>query len=425
MKIQDLYQIYVAHPIISTDTRNCIENSLFFCLKGESFDGNKFALSAIEMGVAYAIVDDSSIIHPQAIIVENVLKTLQELAHFHRQQLNIPVIGITGTNGKTTTKELVSAVLKSKYKVAFTQGNLNNHIGVPLTLLSIGTDIEIAVIEMGANHVGEIAELCAIAQPTYGLITNIGKAHLEGFGGIEGVIKTKKALYDSVIEANGTLFVNSDDELLMNLSNHSNRIEYGSKNGAVVGEIINFEPTVSVGISTFNLNFDTQLVGAFNLPNILAAISIGNYFKVDLSLIQTSLQNYQPSNNRSQLIQTSTNLVFMDAYNANPSSMEVAISHFLSIDKPKKVAIIGGMRELGEYSDEEHLKVVNRFINYPEVAVYFVGDEFIKVNNNPSFITFQSSVEAFDFFKNHPVNDAYVLLKGSRGIKMETILTAL
>lgn len=423
MKIQDLYQIYLNHPIISTDTRTCQVNSLFFCLKGDSFDGNKFALNALDMGVAYAISDDKSIIHPKVILVDDALKTLQDLARFHRIQLKIPVIGITGTNGKTTTKELVSAVLKSKFNVTSTKGNLNNHIGVPLTLLSINENTEIAVIEMGANHIGEIAELCEIVQPNFGLITNIGKAHLEGFGGIDGVISTKKALYDAVIANKGTLFVNSSDELLMKLSNSDEAFLYGIEKGIVIGKITDYEPTISV--SALNTQFITQLVGSYNLPNILAAISIGVFFKIELSLIQSALLNYIPSNNRSQLVNTVNNQVFMDAYNANPSSMEVAISHFVSMDKHKKVAILGDMKELGDYSLSEHSKIVEYFDHFPQIEVFFVGPEFLKVTQNITLTSFQTSYEAVMYFKSHPIRDAYILLKGSRGIKMETILEAL
>ncbi|MEI6346764.1 MAG: UDP-N-acetylmuramoyl-tripeptide--D-alanyl-D-alanine ligase [Bacteroidota bacterium] len=423
MKIQDLYQIYLNHPIISTDTRTCQVNSLFFCLKGESFDGNKFALNALDMGVAYAISDDKSIIHPKVILVDDALKTLQDLARFHRLQLNIPVIGITGTNGKTTTKELVSAVLKSKFIVTSTLGNLNNHIGVPLTLLSINKNTEIAVIEMGANHIGEIAELCEIVQPNFGLITNIGKAHLEGFGGIDGVISTKKALFDAVIANQGTLFVNSNDDLLMKLSNSDEAFLYGIEKGLVIGKITDYEPTISV--SALNTQFVTQLVGSYNLPNILAAISIGVFFNIDLSLIQSALLNYTPSNNRSQLINTANNQVFMDAYNANPSSMEVAISHFATMDKHKKVAILGDMKELGDYSLSEHSKIVEYFEQFPQIEVFFVGPEFSKVTKNTSLTSFQTSNEAVMYLKDHPICDAFILLKGSRGIRMETILEAL
>lgn len=425
MNIQDLYKIYLLHPNISTDTRACLTNSLFFCLKGDSFDGNKFALQALELGAAYVVADDHSIVNPKVIIVGDVLKTLQELAHYHRQHLKIPVIGITGTNGKTTTKELVNAVLKPKFKVACTQGNLNNHIGVPLTLLSIRNDHEMAVVEMGANHVGEIADLCAIAHPDFGIITNIGKAHLEGFGGVDGIIKTKKALYDSVIEVQGVLFVNSDDKLLMELAAGATVVQYGTSVGEITGTIEKSEPTITVKVLPQNETIETQLVGDYNLPNILCAIAVADYFKVDFLSIKQALHDYTPQNNRSQLIKTAHNEVFMDAYNANPSSMEVAISHFLSMDKPNKVAIIGGMKELGEYSPLEHQKIIDRFIQNPHVDAFFVGPEFAALNIDNSIKIFKSAVEAIDYFKNYPILNAYILLKGSRGIKMETILPVL
>ncbi len=425
MNIQELYQIYLSHSVISTDTRACIPGSIFFCLKGESFDGNKFALQALELGAAFVVADDLSIVNPKIIIVDDALKTLQELAHYHRLQLDIPIVGITGTNGKTTTKELVNAVLKTKYKVVCTKGNLNNHIGVPLTLLSIRTDTEIAIVEMGANHVGEITDLCAIARPNYGIITNIGKAHLEGFGGVEGIIKTKKALYDSVIESKGILFVNSDDLLLLELSQGTVVEQYGTIVGKIIGEIERSEPTISVKIKFHNEVINTQLVGDYNLPNILCAIAVANYFKIDFSLIKKALHEYTPQNNRSQLIKTNYNEVFMDAYNANPSSMDVAISHFLFMDKLKKVAIVGDMKELGEFSIQEHQKIMSRFIENPQVEAYFVGPEFSKINNGNDLKTFMTSDEASAYFKNHPIRDAYILLKGSRGIKMETILPVL
>jgi len=425
MNIQDLYQIYLSHPVISTDTRACAPDSIFFCLKGESFDGNTFALQALELGAAFVVADNPAIVNPKIIIVDDVLKTLQELAHYHRLQLDIPVIGITGTNGKTTTKELINAVLQSKFRVVCTKGNLNNHIGVPLTLLSIPADAEIAVVEMGANHVGEIAELCTIAQPNYGIVTNIGKAHLEGFGGIEGIIRTKKALYDSVIASKGTLFVNGDDPLLMELSKGTTIEHYGTTYGTIIGIIEKSEPTISVKVNLQNEVIDTQLVGNYNLPNILCAIAVGTYFKVDFSLIKKALHEYTPQNNRSQLIKTNYNEVFMDAYNANPSSMEVAISHFLSMDKLKKVAIVGDMKELGEFSIQEHQKIMARFIENPQVEAYFVGPEFAKIAHNGNLITFNSADEAVKYFQIHPIREAYILLKGSRGIKMETILAAL
>lgn len=425
MNIQDLYQIYLSHPVISTDTRICTPDSLFFCLKGESFDGNSFAFKALESGVAYVVADDPSLIHTQIIIVDNVLHTLQELAHHHRMQLDIPVIGITGTNGKTTTKELVNTVLKTKYKVVCTKGNLNNHIGVPLTLLSIGHEAEIAVVEMGANHVGEIADLCAIARPNFGIVTNIGKAHLEGFGGVEGIIRTKKALYDSVIDHKGTLFVNGDDTLLMELSKGAITELYGTANGRIFGRIEKSEPTVSVRVYPMDEVIETQLVGDYNLPNILCAIAVGNYFKVDFSSMKNALHDYSPQNNRSQLIKTNYNEVFMDAYNANPSSMDVAISHFLSMDKNKKIAIVGDMKELGEFSSQEHQKIMARFIDHPQVEAYFVGPEFSKIKHDGKLITFACAEDAVNYFSNHPIRDAYILLKGSRGIKMETILSVL
>lgn len=425
MNIQDLYKLYLQHPVICTDTRDCRVDSMFFCLKGDSFDGNRFALNALELGARCAIVDDPTIIHDDVIFVDNVLDTLQELAKFHRNKLNIPFIGITGTNGKTTTKELVSSVLKSKYKVHATKGNLNNHIGVPLTVLGVSSDVEIAVIEMGANHVGEIADLCEIAQPTHGIITNIGRAHLEGFGGVDGVIVTKKALYDSVAQREGVLFVNSGDQLLVDLSKQSNVLYYGEDHGAVVGAVDVSEPNVSVNLLTSNLIVKTQLVGAFNLPNILAAIAIGLHFDVDLHLIQSSLADYIPQNNRSQLIKTSRNVVFMDAYNANPSSMEVALTDFICSSKQRKVAIVGAMKELGDYCVIEHQKIVDVLMKHSDIKAYFVGTEYASLHFEGKAVLFKDSSEALQYFEANPIEDSYVLLKGSRGVKLELILSAL
>ncbi len=425
MKIEYLYQIYKSHPIICIDTRTISTNCLFFCIKGSQFDGNKFALQALENGAAFVVSDDSSILHDKVILVNDVLHTLQELAAFHRQNLKIPVIGITGTNGKTTTKELISTLLKPKYKVSYTQGNLNNHIGVPLTLLTIDYNAEIAIIEMGANHIGEIAELCEISQPDYGVITNIGSAHLEGFGGTEGVLITKRALYESVRKKGGTLFVNSDDELLMKLSENDQRILYGTKNGTITGQVAPEYSYLTVKISPNDQLFKSNLIGNYNLPNVLCAIAIARFFEVDPNDIQTALSQYFPNNNRSQLIKTANNEVVMDAYNANPSSMKVAIDHFLSLNKTNKIAILGEMKELGKYSYEEHKAIVERMETQNTIQTYFVGEEFIKVAQNTSIITFTTSDEAEKYFLEHPVKESYIMLKGSRGTKMEKILPSL
>jgi UDP-N-acetylmuramoyl-tripeptide--D-alanyl-D-alanine ligase len=425
MTIKELYQLYLAHPKVCIDTRTIVPNCLFFCIKGASFDGNKFALHALEQGAAFVITEDPSNVHPNLIFVDDVLHTLQQLATFHRNTFEFPVIGITGTNGKTTTKELIANLLKPKYSVAYTQGNFNNHIGVPLTLLAIDKQAQMAVIEMGANHPGEIAELCDIAQPDYGVITNIGSAHLEGFGGLDGVLMTKRALYESVRKNRGILFVNSDDALLMELSENDQRVLYGSKEGDVVGKIDATSDYLSVIVKPFDVLFRSNLIGNYNLTNVLCAIAIATYFKVEVKDIQTALTKYVPTNNRSQLIHTEKNEVVMDAYNANPSSMKVAIDHFLSMKKTNKVAILGEMKELGEYSSAEHKAIVDRMVVQNKVQTFFVGEEFVQAAKNTSIMTFSTSDEAATYFLEHPVVDSYILLKGSRGTKMESILPSL
>ncbi len=425
MLIPDLYLLFLKHPSVCIDTRTISPGCIFFCIHGESFDGNTFAHKALELGAAYVVSDDAANVHPNIVLVDSVLETLQLLAAYHRSKINFPVIGITGSNGKTTSKELISHLLMAKYKVAFTKGNFNNHIGVPLTLLSIAMDDEIAVVEMGANHPGEIQELCDIVNPDFGIITNIGSAHLEGFGGLQGVINTKKALYDSISKRNGVLFVNGNDDLLMELSDGVERIVYGTKSGFLVGDIDQKDPFLSVNIPNASRIFETNLIGTYNLPNILAAVAIARYFKIDFSDIQKSLKEYVPSNNRSQLLKTERNEIFMDAYNANPSSMKVAIEHFLSLNKVKKVAILGEMRELGEYSQQEHALIIETMNATSDVDIYYVGDEFVKTHHQSKGIAFSTPEQALVYFETHALSNSYILLKGSRGIKLETLLPQL
>lgn len=425
MLIPDLYLLFLKHPSVCIDTRTISPGCIFFCIRGESFDGNTFAHKALELGAAYVVSDNIANVHPNIVIVDSVLETLQLLAAYHRSKIKFPVIGITGSNGKTTTKELISHLLMSKYKAAFTKGNFNNHIGVPLTLLSIAMDDEIAVVEMGANHPGEIQELCDIVNPDFGIITNIGSAHLEGFGGLQGVVKTKKALYDSIRKRNGVLFVNGNDDLLMELSEGVERIVYGTKSGFLVGDIDQKDPFLSVNIPNASMIFETNLIGTYNLPNILAAVAIARYFKIEFSDIQQSLKEYVPSNNRSQLLKTERNEIFMDAYNANPSSMKVAIEHFLSLNKANKVAILGEMRELGEYSQQEHALIIDRLNATSDVDIYYVGDEFVKTHHKSKGMAFSTPEEALAYFELHTLSNAYILLKGSRGIKLETLLPQL
>ena len=402
MEIKELYEIYKAHPVVTTDSRNCPEGSIFFALKGETFDGNKFAMQALEKGCAYAVVDDltqctmhnaqCTINESQFIEVDNVLDTLQALARYHREQLDIPFVGITGTNGKTTTKELVATVLSKKYRVHYTQGNFNNHIGVPLTLLSIKPDCEMAVIEMGANHPGEIKALADIALPTCGLITNVGKAHLEGFGSLEGVINTKKELYDNLAERGGHVFVNAANPLLMKaLDNvqctmHNAQLTTYSSTADVKanvnGRLLRCAPYVEFEwksqLSTLNTQLSTHIVGAYNLDNMLAAITVGLHFGVAEEDICDAISNYVPANNRSQLTKTERNTLIVDAYNANPTSMMAAIDNFELMEGENKLAILGDMLELGEQSEIEHQTIVCRLLESKIEKVILVGKEFCK-----------------------------------------------
>ncbi len=418
--IENIYNLYKESFLVSTDTRNIIPNSIFFALKGDNFNGNKFAIDALNKGASWVICDEKISEHERIIIVDDVLKSLQDVAKMHRSSLSIPIIGITGTNGKTTTKELIFAVLSSKYKVQATKGNLNNHIGVPLSILSILPEHEIAIIEMGANHIGEIAELCEISQPTHGIVTNIGKAHLEGFGSIEGVIKTKKALYDYIIRTNGTLFVDNDSSLLSELSIGTKKITYGSSHGDICGEIIDNIPYISIKAN--NHLFKTHIVGSYNLKNILAAISVGNYFNVPFEKIQKAIQNYIPSNNRSQFIESATNKIILDAYNANPSSMMEAIKNIASIKHDKKVLILGDMLELGEESLKEHKIIISKIEEIKPSIAILVGEIFIQADEQNKYLCFATNKEVVEYLTSNHIKNSLILLKGSRGIKMETLL---
>ena len=469
MEIKELYEIYKAHSIVTTDSRNCPEGSIFFALKGETFDGNKFAMQALEKGCAYAVVDDpqlspcfrgaseaegvnnSSLLtpHPSLIFVDNVLDTLQQLARYHREQLDIPFVGITGTNGKTTTKELVATVLSKKYRVHYTQGNFNNHIGVPLTLLSIKSDCEIAVIEMGANHPGEIKTLANIALPTCGLITNVGKAHLEGFGSLEGVINTKKELYDNLAERGGHVFVNANNELLLDalrksysslLTPHSSLISTYSSNpdveADVNGKLLRCAPYVefewklnNAQCTMHNAQLSTHFVGAYNLDNMLAAITVGLYFGVDEKDICDAISNYVPANNRSQLTKTERNTLIVDAYNANPTSMMAAIDNFDIMEGENKMAILGDMLELGEQSELEHKNIVRRLMESKIEKIILVGKEFSKcIMNNAQctidtrFVVYESLDAMLETQCIASLQSQLVLLKGSNGIGLYKLI---
>jgi len=427
--LPELYQRFLQQGKITTDSRNIEEGTIFFALKGETFDGNTFAVKAIENGAGFAVIDNVKYqTNPRCLLVENVETTLQQLAVHHRLQLKIPVIGITGTNGKTTTKELTGNVLAKKFKTVFTKGNQNNHIGVPISVLSIKPDTEIAVIEMGANHVGEIAALCRISQPTHGIITNIGRAHLEGFGGFEGVIKAKSELYNFLKENKGHIFLNASDALLAKLGREIRKTKYGSTTDCnLSGEIISKHPFLSVKIH-FDAGAEivkTRLIGDYNFSNIMAAATIGEYFGVDADLIVEALESYTPSNNRSQLIKTAHNQIVMDAYNANPTSMESAIHSFSEFPGNGKTAIIGDMLELGDEAEKEHKHILEFALSQHFENVFLVGPLFKNIPKEAETRCFEHVDEACEYFKKHPLENKTILIKASRGIKLEKLLNVL
>ncbi len=432
IQIEDLYQHFLnASNLVCTDTRNVVPGSLFFALKGTNFNANEFASKALEAGCSYAIVDEEKYVTSDKIIlVNNALKTLQHLANFHRQQFSIPVLAITGSNAKTTNKELIHAVLSKKYNTLATVGNLNNHIGVPLTLLKITNQHQFAIIEMGANHQGEIAELCEIANPNFGLITNIGKAHLEGFGGIEGVKLGKSELYKFLKTKDGEVFINGDDEVLHDLAIDNDKVTYGCKKlYDTIGKDCTNSQTVSFKFTNRYGEKDwsklplvtTQIIGNYNFINCLAAVCIGHYFKVADELIKEGLENYIPQMNRSQLVKTKNNTLILDAYNANPNSMKVAIENFANYQAQNKLILLGDMFELGDYSQEEHKTILNLIIEKNLTNTIFVGNEFMKLNDNLNFKFFTTTQECSDYLKTLSINDTTILIKGSRSMKMETL----
>jgi UDP-N-acetylmuramoyl-tripeptide--D-alanyl-D-alanine ligase len=424
MKIEELYQIFLQHPSVQTDTRLLRPGDIFFALKGPNFNGNSFAKKAIENGASYAIIDEKEFdLNDRTIVVDDVLSTLQELAKLHRQQLNIPVIAITGSNGKTTTKELVHAVLSSTYRTYTTQGNLNNHIGIPLTLLRIKSDAEVAIVEMGANHQKEIEAYCKYTLPTHGIITNCGKAHLEGFGGVEGVRKGKGELYDFLRSNNKTAFVMWDYDYLRNMSKGiGNIVTYGTHDADIVGRVIQSEPYLEVAIEKGASipKIKTQLVGDYNLPNVLVAVTLGKYFKVDDELIRESIEAYSPSNSRSQLMHLNGNEVILDAYNANPSSMKLAIENFGRLHYPNKILMLGAMAELGDESFAEHEAIVDLIKKFSWKEVVLVGGDFQKINH--PFLSFKNSTEAAQWWKDQNLTNTAILIKGSRSMQMEKVI---
>lgn len=428
MIIEELYELYKKHPSIQTDTRKLKSGDLFFALKGGNFNGNSFATQALDLGAAYSIIDEKQFEIPgKTILVDDVLTALQQLAKHHRLQFapNIPFIGITGSNGKTTTKELIHAVLSTSFKTYTTEGNLNNHIGIPLTILKVKSDAQVAVIEMGANHIGEIANYCKYALPTHGLITNCGKAHLEGFGSIEGVRKGKGELFDHLRTlTHGFAFVMWDYDYLHEMSKGiSGIIKYGTKPDAhVIGKVKTSEPFLEVEIiqGLDNPTIKTQLVGEYNLPNVLAAVTVGKTFKVAEDKIKSAIENYTPSNSRSQMVTRGTNKIILDAYNANPSSMKLAIENLAGIRAENKILILGGMAELGSESVNEHQAIVDLIARNKWKEVALVGGDFLKLKH--PFLSFENSIEAKNWWQQQHVEDAYVLIKGSRSMQMEKIL---
>ena len=430
MEIALIYHLFKQYPLVVTDTRKIVTDSLFFALKGDNFNGNKFALSAVEKGCRFAIIDEKEYaIDDRFILVDEVLTCLQDLARTHRRELDIPILAITGTNGKTTTKELVFEVLKKKFNAVATLGNLNNHIGVPLTLLSMKDDTEFGIVEMGANHPEEIKFLCEIAEPNYGLITNVGKAHLEGFGSFEGVVKTKKELYDYMHKEKGKVFVNTDNPLLKDMLHDQEIVSYGNNEEAFSkAKFLQAEPYLVLELRSpkiGKLYVKTKLIGAYNFENALAAVTLGRFFGIDEIEIKNALEEYLPSNNRSQLKQTEKNVLFLDAYNANPTSMKVAIENFANMTRKKKVLILGDMLELGKDSEKEHTSLLELIKENQLLDVYLVGDIFCKVNTNDQFKTFAKTADLIDVLEKANLQNQYILIKGSRGICLEQVIEKL
>ena len=437
MEMKELYELFLQHPTITTDSRDVPEGSMFFALKGDTFDGNAYAISALEKGAAYAVIDEKEYAkesNDRLILVEDALTTLQQLAKYHRVHLGTPIIGITGTNGKTTTKELISAVLKKKYNVLYTQGNFNNHIGVPKTLLQLTKEHDIAVIEMGANHPGEIKTLVEIVLPDFGIITNVGKAHLLGFGSFEGVIRTKGELYDFLRVLQGTVFINNDNPHLLGISDGLKLVKYGQKDAKdllVKGELVECNPflkfewqtssTLTPQLSTVNCQLSTvqtRLIGSYNLDNALAAACIGTFFNVPATDISAALEEYTPSNNRSQLTITQDNKLVVDAYNANPTSMRAALDNFRLIKAEHKMCILGQMGELGDVSEEEHQKVIDLLGDCGFEKVWLVGENFAKTAHPAHYRLFANVEEVKAAIATEKPQGYLILIKGSNSNKL-------
>jgi len=424
MEIKDLHSLFLKCKSLSIDTRQIEPNSMFFAISGDHFDANTFAQDALNKGALYVIIDDKSFyLNEQTVYVENTLKTLQQLAKFHRNYLKTTIIALTGSNGKTTTKELINVVLAKKFNTKATVGNLNNHIGVPLTLLSFTSSTEIGIVEMGANHKKEIEFLCEIAQPNYGYVTNFGKAHLEGFGGIEGVIEGKSEMYRYLIKNKSVVFVNLEDPIQIEQSKLLTSYTFGINKVNANVNITNVKANPFVEIHCSSFVVKSNLLGLYNANNINAALAIGKYFGVNDYDIKDALESYIPANNRSQLIYKETNQIILDAYNANPSSMKVAIDNFLQLENQHKILILGDMFELGIESDTEHQTIISMLINEDKINCYFIGVDFyknkIKKDNFYFFETFESFANQASLNK---FSDSSILIKGSRGMALERTL---
>jgi len=423
MSIIDLYDLFIHNPQITTDSRNCPKGSIFFALKGDKFDGNQYAGKALASGCVYAVIDNPDYyIGERTILVDNVLKTLQQLAHHHRKVLGLPIIGITGTNGKTTTKELLAAVLSTKFNLLYTEGNFNNHIGVPLTLLRLTHDHEMAVIEMGASHPGDIKELVDIVHPNYGIITNVGRAHLEGFGSFEGVIRTKGELYDYIRRSKGKIFIKKENEYLQSIAKGIEQITYGNGDDAFAsGQVVSCDPFL-----VFNWKqqgklhtVETHIIGSYNLDNVLAAVAVGRFFKIPAERISRAIAAYEPTNNRSQFKKTDNNELIIDAYNANPSSMKVALDNFITMPVQPKAIILGDMRELGPTSDELHAEVVAQIKKGQFDKVFLCGEHFSKVGKE--FSPFATTEARGEELRNQPLKGYHILIKGSHSMGLEKL----
>jgi UDP-N-acetylmuramoyl-tripeptide--D-alanyl-D-alanine ligase len=427
MTIQNLYQLFIHNPQVTTDSRNCPRGSIFFALKGERFNGNQYAEKALSSGCVYAVIDDPEYYTGErTILVDDVLTTLQQLAARHRKMLGIPVIAITGSNGKTTTKELIAAVLSTKFRLLYTEGNLNNHIGVPLTLLRLDHEHEMAVIEMGANHPGEIKTLAEIAQPNYGIITNVGKSHLEGFGSFENILHTKGELYDYIRRTNGKIFIKTEDADLQSMARGMEQITYGyDDNSYASGQVSESKPYFSFDWKQQGKvnTVQTQLIGDYNIDNVLAAVAVGRYFKIPSERINRAIAAYEPVNNRSQLKKTALNTLIVDAYNANPSSMQAALDNFIRMPEAPKAVILGDMKELGEESGKLHLEIVEQLKGAGLDKVYLCGEHFSK--NGTPFTTYPTTDALLAELREHPINGYHILIKGSRGMALERVIDLL